>query len=363
MEWPFDGVWKYIFTHESEHFDEWLAIWFLRKFGEGKFPGIKDAKVMHTTTGEKPLGLDAAQCEKAGALCIGINHSDFDDHKPGNEGESAATLVATYLDIVDDPALKPFIMFVIANDANGKGQPGDLANLIYPLYKEREHSFINKWVFFALEVIYKHCQELIQNGKPLPNYKKLFTRLFIKKVMDEQRWSSNVIKEWDRVAITVLDGKTKQYNEAKEEFVKNARVHEIGENGLVCKVAGIESDNPEMSHYCRAREGANCAAWVIRQTSGNTQVFMDKSRIQLDLGPVVARLRAREMGLESNLSPDTLESLGVVGKPNDKDKWYLHHSKLFILNGSKSNTKVPPTSLSLGEIMQALLDEIMRQVS
>ena len=42
-------VYKSILTHERPHLDEIVAIWFLRKFGEQRFPGISKAAITFTS--------------------------------------------------------------------------------------------------------------------------------------------------------------------------------------------------------------------------------------------------------------------------------------------------------------------------
>src|SRR3989338_5691125 len=82
--------------------DTLAAIFILKKFGEEKFPGIKEAKIdfwQAVPTGETTESLD-----KKGVVLFDLGGGRFDHH--GRKPQTTASdLVADFLGVKDDPSL------------------------------------------------------------------------------------------------------------------------------------------------------------------------------------------------------------------------------------------------------------------
>ncbi len=240
-----------------------------------------------------------------GCLTIGVGGGPFDEHPNGGSqakpNECSATLVAKTLGVEDDPALKVILNFVLIHDIQGGAQPFDLSilvkqvNLLYPDDPKR----VIDWAMVALEAKYKE-----QNA----------------------------------------------FFEAVDDFSKNAKIEaiQIG-NGQILKMAAINSDNPQMGKYARAKTGGQMDIFVQRDKEGHTCIFSDK-RSGIGLSDVARVLRYMEQKARGKMVTTDWDELVAEGTVPGAEMWYYHREGQMLLNGSLTNPNVQPARLNLEQI-------------
>lgn len=297
-----------IVTHEMPHLDEIAAIWLLRKFGEIIFPGISTAKILFWNNGGKtPDGRTAEDYEREGILLVGVGGGFLDEHATAaqerKEGECATTLVAKALGVDDDPTLKKILKFVVNNDIKGGEQPFGLASLVKLLHQQysEDPNKVIDWAVMGIEAEY--CNQLEFLGS------------------------------------------------TREEFKRMAVIEEIiGPAGKMFKMASFESDNKQMSKFARSMHGCCADVVVQRKSSGKTQVFTNK-KTGLTLDEVAKMIRIAEMQKKGRVITSDWKKLSAEGSIPGAEEWHFHIEGQMLLNGSLTATGVPPTKLTLDEIV------------
>ncbi|MDO8560006.1 MAG: hypothetical protein Q7S23_03135 [bacterium] len=153
---------KRIAVHPRPHLEEILALWLLRNFGKGKYPGIHCAKLEFWPTGQgTPDGRPVGQHEAEGTLVLGIALAKLDDHRLRLQDPDvitcSAALVAKSLGIAEDPALEKILTYVSRQDSRGGAQPFDLAHLVRILHDRYpdDPREVLYWAFKAISAKYE----------------------------------------------------------------------------------------------------------------------------------------------------------------------------------------------------------------
>ncbi len=247
-----------ITTHVRPHIDEIVALWLLKEFGQTRYTGLRTAKLefrkgdnSNTTTANTVVDL-----EEQGIIAIGIGNGRFDEHKKGRdvpEDQCAATLVAQFLGIKDDPALKQILKFTLNNDRKGAAHPFDIAGIIKAMYEQHPNNPMKavKWALAAISAKYAE-QFAFHNG-------------------------------------TV------------EEFAK-AKIVEIDFYDNKIRLAIVESDDTQFSKYARSQ---GIAIIIQKNSSGNVQIFTNKTVAAFRLFDVARILRHAEQQRRSAANPVT----------------------------------------------------------
>lgn len=300
-----------IVIHERPHLDEICAVWLLQRFGEEKYPGIREAQLVLGGSGGENLmkELSSQELELAGIIPIGVGGGRFDEH-PGigvskKENECAATLVAKDLGVNDNLVLKKILDFVRQGDLKGGNHPFDLAALV----KAGNHT--------------------------LPN--------------DPER-----IVEWTMEALDWKYQEQKSFLSANQEIDSSAETRKIhGPKGELTMVVG-ETSNEEFSKAARAQG----AAVVIQRhpksdkpLSESTQISTNK-KFGLKLQDVVAMLRVEEQQKRGNVVTTDWATLTSEGKVPGVEEWYFHVVGQMVLNGSLSAPDTPRSKLGLDQIVE-----------
>lgn len=302
-----------IVVHVRPHLDEVAAIWLLKKFGEEKFPGVKDAKITFGGSGgEAPPGQSAAAWESQGRLFVGVGGGRFDEHPTlqsgRKENECAATLVAKELGVADNPALEKILQFVLNNELKAAGHPFDIASILKILWAVWPdlHEAIIKWAILALEAKY-----------------------------EEQR---------------------RFFEETGKEFKEKARIEEVvGPIGRPLKIATIQSDNELVNKFARSEFGGRMAVVIQQHPSGNVQIFTNAA-YGLVLFDVAQMVRLEEQERKGQLVTTDWKELMKEGKVAGAEEWYFFcppggtASALF--NGSLTAKNVPPTRIPLQRLTE-----------
>ena len=294
-----------IWLHTEPDVDAITGFWLLKKLGEKKFPGIAMATIkLVPTGGDLPGGLTAYELEERGIICVDTGGGRF-DHHPQEEHpeECAATLVAKYLEVDDDPALDQILRFVANHDLKGSAHPfdvGSICKMYYSVHPDNPAKVIG-WVIDALEV----------------KYQEQF--MF--------------------------------FSETRKEYEENAKiVGVVLANGETFRVVTIASDDRHVAKYARY-QGA--AVVIVRQSTGHTQI-MTQNRFRLRLDDIAAMMRLEEQKAKGTVQTTDWERLRAKGKVLGAEEWYYHEMEA-LLNGSFTAPKVPPTRLSLERITELVI--------
>lgn len=299
-----------IVTHTKPHLDEIAAWWLLKKFGQ-EFPGVKDARIVFVEAGSRDYrDRTAEECEKDGILMLGIGGGRFDEHPNGGnsrkEDECAATLIAKTLGIEDDPALGRILRFVFNVDTKPCKQPFDLAKMVEDMHEAYpdDPEMVMKWAVQGLEAVYRQQVRFLSNAQAL-----------------------------DEGAITF------------EVFE--------GPNSPI-KLAIARSDNPEASKFARSADGGGADIVIQRQSSGNTQIFINRKSGKgvVSLRDLARMVRIEEQNLKGKFLIRDWNLLAIEGKVEGAEEWYYHPGGEILLNGSLTAPNVPPTRISLEQLVE-----------
>lgn len=294
-------MFKAIVTHRRPHVDEICAIWFLRRFGEEKFPGASQAKMVFEGAGGEDLyGFSGDEFEAEGIILIGVGGGKFDEHPGvktfGKQDECASTLVVKELGIENEPALERILRFVKASDLKAGNQPFDLANLVKIMHHANPDnpSLVINWAMQALDAMYA-------------------------------------------AQVAFLATKSEMQSQAVFEVIRGP--------GREIKLASGISDSEQFNSVCR-NQGA---AMVIQQrSSGNVQIYTaNKERLMLD--DVARMLRMEEQEAKGSVVTTDWKTLANEGKVEGAEEWWFQVAGQMLLNGSLSCPNTP-THLSMERI-------------
>jgi hypothetical protein len=298
-----------IVTHRRPHLDEIVAIVLLMNYGEHKFPGIKDAKIIFWNAGTAtPDGRDWNAWYEKGYVLVGVGGSPYDEHilPPGDQKECAATLVAKDLGIDQLPQLEQLLRITHTNDTTGGNHPMNLAAII---------SLGNKLFFDRNE---ESAQNIVQ-------------------------WAMEPIK-W------IIANQVRFFEECKPEFEQYADVFTTSFNGRPITGVAIQSDMEGVGAYARSKHGAN-ANLVITQNSKHQVYISTEKRARICLDGVMKAIRIAELR-KAGKQVDTKDSaLTAEGTYPGVPHWYYHRDAGQILNGSLTAPDVPGTRLPLKDIV------------
>lgn len=120
---PMVGI-KILVTHENEHFDEILAQYIFKKYGEKIFLEAKKIPVGFINNNQissfvKNQKEAFWELLTLGYLCMGMSGGPLDDHAKINEKECTATLMARHLGVINNPELSRILEYALFTDKNG----------------------------------------------------------------------------------------------------------------------------------------------------------------------------------------------------------------------------------------------------
>ncbi len=304
---------KRIVTHRFPHLDEIFAIWLLKNFGGERFNNIANATIVYWESGGvTPDGRTTEEWEADGYLLVGVGGGRFDEHptttQDRKEDDCAATLVAKYLGIINEPWLQTTMDFIVRDDLKGgAGQfdIGAIAKLLHQQYPNDPDAAI-EWVMIGLGAKIK-----------------------------EQ------ISFW---------------GDARREFENgdNTKVETVaGPHGEDIRIAVIRSDNPQVGKYARFAEGGNTQVVVQQRSTGNIQIFTDH-RSGITLYETVRLIRLEEQDISGRIVTtdwDELESEGAVA---GAENWFFQEHGMMLLNGSLTALGVAPTKIPIETIVKLI---------
>jgi len=376
-----------VITHDRLHPDEMEDLWLLVKFGERKFPGIRDARLVLWPAGARiPGGRSAEDYEKNGILLIGVGGGRFDEHPTiGREriqGECAATLMAKELGVQEDPALTEILEFIRNNDLDGTGWGFDqFASIVDALHFENPNKpeIVISWSLMTLDALYNKQKRYATTAQDEGGYTmmlvtgELGTRgnpelVEILERIRTTKWSFDgftnmldairlqnpnnpeAVISWAAKVLNALYLKQKHYRTiTKAEFNQHAVIEEIQSSHGMIRMITIESDDEMVARYARSNSGGNAAIVIQRESSGNVQIYANK-RHGLILDDVTQMVRLSEEKLRNNVVTTEWKTLSSEGMVPGAENWF--YTGQMLLNGSLTAKDVPPTMIPLDLIQQ-----------
>lgn len=301
--------------------DTATAAYLLARFGKDKFSGIDTAQVVFWTA--LPEGETAESLLKKGTLTIDLG-GRFDHHlanqASGKREETASSLVAKYLGLVDQKAFQKILAWAKRDDLEGKGtisvDPLDRAFGLSGL-------MMNLNRFFA-----DNPKKVLDYILPLLHYH----------VLEEQKRADELPKEWE-VLQASGDGS----------------VFKLKQGSADLKTAFVKSENIALPGFLRAAKRMDMI--IQRRISGHTNIITRQER-SIDLRPLIEALRKAE-ATKKQISLDVSQNeLQKVGSIKQVPEWYYDDAANTLQNGGVSPGDVPATRLSAEEILTLVKEKI-----
>ncbi len=292
--------------------DTVVAIFILKAFGRERFPGIESAPVsVRATLGE---GETFETLLDQGTFVIDLGGGAVDHH-----GKELCTteLMAQYLGVEKDPALKRLLEYARRDDKEGKGiistDPIDralgLSGLIASLNKLHTND-PERVVSAVLPLLEAHYAAAHQHHVELP-------------------------AEIER----------KKKEGAYEERGVTQRTKKI-------LMAAVISDKPSMPTYLRSAQGPHADVVLQKLEGSNHFCILSRQERKIDLSKVAALIRMREAELSGLALPDDEKYLEQTGRIKEIENWYFDPMTNSILNGGAHSQKVPESKIAWEELKQ-----------
>lgn len=301
--------------------DTAIAVFLLYEFGESQFPGISKAGLKFWTA--LPEGKTAAGLEAEGVLAIDLGGGRFDHHVAAGQKktESAATLIAKHLGVVDKSELKKLLMYAKRDDLEGKGTVSQ-----DPL----DRAFGLSGLITTMNRVHQDEPELVL-GSVLPMIRAHY--------IEEYKRQVEMPREWQ---------------ELKQQGKGQELVWETKSGKL--RVMAYESDNISLAGFLRAYFKADLV--IQRFQSGHTNIVTNQKN-RLDLRPVIRELRKAEAARGKILLEGFHEAaLEAPGRLEEILHWFYDTAANTLQNGGIAPQDTPRTMLSLDEIATVVKDAL-----
>ena len=314
---------KKIVTHENPDLDSLGSAWLAKQFGKKKFPGIKEVAIEFLPGGLKmPDERQGDQwLEENNILVLDMGGGIFDHHQhPAEDNRRklrcAATLMAEFLGIKENPALAEILRAIAQNDLYGHSTLLSLPRLI------KDRNAIGK--------------------NPLDTFR--------------------VVSEW----LNDIYEAQKKFVEAGNELKGNVKISQVSSDGKKIKIAKIQTDNKQAAKALRHKEKPDVI--IVKNSKGNFQIFNNvvDNQSTTSLNETIKILRYEEQKKTDQITvtdSKILSQEGTVLGPGIELWHYIKNPKNgleMLLNGSFSVQK-PPTHLSEEEVMRAVLIGVDQQ--
>lgn len=309
-----------IVIYPRPHADTICAIWLLRTFGEQHFPGVGAATIDYWN--QVPAGKSADDWEAEGTLLIDLGGGKFDHHHDTHDAKSdcASTLIAKYLGLDQDPALKKLLAYVKRDDLEGRGTVSkDTIDRAFGLSAiimnfNRDYPEYPDFVIDTVSRIYHaHYHE---------EYKR--------KVLMPQEW-----QDLQRV------GKATRFN----VMTAQRPLH----------VVMIETDSKAMIGFLRAVKSVQADVVVQKTSSGHVNIVTRQVAPRLDLRATIAVIRREEVAAKQmslgNVPQETWEK---PARMSGVEEWYFDTAANTLQNGGADTSGITPTRLSLIKLHDVL---------
>ncbi|MEI6022550.1 MAG: hypothetical protein WCQ32_01775 [bacterium] len=303
-------------THHRPHVDEIVAIRLLQKYGRKTFPGIEKANFAFWDAGARSKDPKSwADYLQQGLLLVGIGGGCFDEHPSATidraKGHCAATLVAEYLGISNNPELHQLLKYTLANDTKGSVNPLDLGAMIHLANKHWWEKDMQGTLTWALQLIDLY-------------------------LLDQEKF----------------------FSETKKEYDKWAKIIPVVYKGRDINIVAIQSDDQNVGAYARSSNGCN-AAVVIQQNIKKQVIIVSQKRANINFDSVAVKLRKEEARIKK--IDVSRMNLAVDGTIPQLEEWYYDKPANRLLNGSLSAPHVSATKLEFDYIINLVYEKLSQK--
>jgi hypothetical protein len=295
--------------------DTLAAIFILKKFGEEKYPGIKEAKIESWSM--IPNDKTPESLETEGYILIDLGGGRF-DHHPQKDKTTASRLVAEDLGVAENPALAKLLEYARRDDMFGRGTVSD-----DPIDRA-----------FGLSALVYHLNRSLKNNPA--RVVEIVLPLLIGHYNEEVRRTEELPKEFEE----------KKNAGAVEVFETKQRDKKLS-------VVAIESDNPSLPGYLRSREGGKFDV-VIQRTSGGYVNILTRPTKRIDLRSLAVLMRMQEATKRGLNLETSVYDLARPGRHPKIKEWYYDRATNSLQNGGLNPREVPPTGLLWEEIKKII---------
>lgn len=301
--------------------DTAVAHYILMNYGEAKFPGIKQAKVVFWTA--LPQGQTAEQLESQGHLTIDLGGM-FDHHlaneELGKKQECVSGLIARYLGVEANPELKKLLAWAKRDDLEGKGtlsaDPLDRAFGLSGIIMNANREYTDdpmKTLNLATAIIDLHVKEEYRRQVELPKLLEELEKSGRAQSFSVKQGSADLLAYW------------------------------------------AETDSTALPGFLRAAKKADLV--IQRRSTNHTNIITQQLR-SLDLRPLIAVLRLSEADKKGVALPVDEDALTSPGRIQDIEEWYYDDAANSIQNGGISPEGVPATRLTKNEIISLVKETL-----
>ena len=285
--------------------DTILAIYMLKKFGEKKYPGIENAKIVINPNPEVII----SQNQPGEIMCLDCAGGTFDHH---GKSTTASLLVATDLGIAHDPSFSKILRYAERDDKFGLGtiskdqidRTFGLSGLIYSINR-RYPDEPEKVIDCIFPLIDSHYLEEAHRIHELPEI------------------YNNLVK--DGKAIELL----------------------LAPDSKKVKIVLVESDNIGLPGFLRSLAGGNYDIVVQKRSSGHVNILSKSRKEKIPLERLAALIRGSEYYMENGEQiKKTFAELSAPARMAEVPNWYFDKATNSIQNGGvhtdlTAATKIP----------------------
>jgi len=302
---------KKILIPNKPHLDPIAAIYLLGQYGQEKFPGISDARIIFWEHSHSPTREELERFRSEGVLMIDLGGGLFDHHENRDDiKETATSLVASYLGIDKNPEVAALLDYIREDDLEGlHNRFGDLAYLVKNMY--RQNIPINQVVKLALQIL-----NFFQEGQ----------------------------REW--------------YCDVRKEYESKCRLVRVKRHKRKIKVGIIESDNLQVANYGIRMD--NLSVVIQGRSTGHVVILTNKLH-RIDLREVVGLIRKRELEIGGYRKPIDIRRMQFEGRNTMVPNWFYHRALNSFLNGSDALNKTEPTKVGFEEIVDIVLRTLTKE--
>jgi 2'-5' RNA ligase len=299
--------------------DTILGIFFLRKFGGERYPGVENAgiEIMQRLPGrETPQSL-----ESQGILALDIGGGRFDHHQ---KGKTLSQLIAEDLGIESNTAVSKLLVYSERDDKYGMGTIS---------VDQIDKAFGLSGLISALNKAYPEYP-----GKVIGNILPLLEAHY----REEKNRTEELPKEFEE---KLGSGK--------------AEIFEIRQRDKKLKVVCLESDNLSMAGWLRSSAGIRADVVCQKVSSGYVNILTRPLK-RINLQGLALCLRQEEASLRGRSLNCGEEELMRAAKIDKIPEWYYDRATNSMLNGGTNPKGIEPTAISL-EIIKELLKKGLPQ--
>ncbi|MBX4200798.1 hypothetical protein KW786_01575 [Candidatus Parcubacteria bacterium] len=310
-----------IIIPSSLHPDTIVAIFFLKKFGAAKYPGIEKARI--EILQQLPAGENGDLLLKKGVIVLDVGGGTLDHHA---KGRILSELVAEDLGIESDGGLAKLLAYTKRDDQYGIGTIST---------DQLDRAFGLSGLISAINKTVRVPEKVIEVLYPLLDAH----------YTEERKRTSELPKEFEE---SMREGK--------------AEVFEARHKGKKLIIVILESDNISMAGWLKSSIGIKADVVCQQMSSGYTNILTKQIK-RIDLRQMAVRLRTEELKLKGNQQLPSPSRLMTEGKLPEVPEWYYDKATNSLLNGGVNPKGISATQIPLETITEIIKESLAKDGS